>query len=215
MLISTSVRLDCLTSLSILSQTRHTTKIHQSTMRIIGERCPALTKLMVSFGFCLKKKDLLELILLGGVADILFPIDDEGWSQDSALEGIQVPSELLNTLCFTLERLTLGCSRSNQPVECECYPFISAATYAFILRHLPKLQAAHFKAPIEQIFKELHKTKKMDHNRQKQAKFERVCKDAITRIGLGNKKYISTSPPSLFSGNYINYTNLKLCLHNT
>jgi len=108
----------------------------KSYFSIIGKYCPALTTLSVN-GYCMRKKDVLGLIS-GDLADILFPSEDQGWSEDSVLIGLRVPSEFLNRLCFTLEKWDLRYYSTSRHAPPSSY---SDSPFAFALRHLPRLRS--------------------------------------------------------------------------
>jgi len=136
--------LDCLTHLTLRScdvditvaQCDSVVGKSSTILSLIGEFCPALTKLDVSLGFCLKKEHLAGLILQRGrlMSDILFPTttNDAGrWSRDSVLEGLQVPVEFLNPLCRTLQEFAVHHFGSWSGGYCgDCYPTLSASDYA-------------------------------------------------------------------------------------
>lgn len=174
----------------------------------MGKFCPSLTNLSVSLSFCLTKKHLLGLILLGEVSDILFPIDNEGWSKDSVLAGLQVPSEIINPLCLTLQELNVVTGsdcfiRLGEDGQCNSIMFrkssLSASTFAFFLRQLPKLKKIKLDAhvPLTEVFQILYAAKVIENHEQRIA-FERNCRNAAIQT---DENLIITSPIP-FSGKY-------------
>lgn len=87
---------------------------HRSVLSIIGKCCPVLTKLTIN-NMCMRKKDVLGLIIDGEMANILFPRDFHGWGHDSIFGGLRVPVEFMNPICFTLQELSLDCGHHNYP----------------------------------------------------------------------------------------------------
>ena len=209
-------QLECLTTLNLVcghydTKSSSVDQACQSILRVIGKCCPSLIKLSVSLGFPLTKKHLFGLIIRGEVSDILFPIDDEGWSHDLVLAGLQVPYELLNPLCQTLQELNVetghACfiqpdvdGKRNWLVLERVFP--SASTYAFALRQLPKLKKIKLDVPLNEIFKILYAAKEVD-NQQQQTEFERDCQNAAISSGALEENSIISSPIP-FSGKYDN-----------
>jgi len=155
----------------------------QSILSTVGER-PSLEKLWVS-GFRYLKQDLLGLIL-GDVADVLFPLDDEGWSEDSVLGSLWIPQEFMKPLCFTLKKLTIVCL-CNDLTDCTHRSF-SQAVYAFVFRHLRKLFCNQYfgsRCFPDIISPQLFEFLKKEKNEFQQAKFEEACLAAVsTHVGL-------------------------------
>ena len=108
---------------------------HRSVLKLIGYACPLLTHLSTS-GFCVTAKDYLSLILGEFGDDELFHefVDSKVWSEDSSsLEFLQVPSEILTPICFTLRALNLSFGS-------EIFTDVFYSLAAFVLRHLPSLE---------------------------------------------------------------------------
>jgi len=159
----------------------------------------------------LTKKHLFGLIFHGELSDILFPIDDEGWSHDPVLAGLQVPSELLNPLCQTLQELNVETGRASffqpgvdgQPNRLSFKrPLLSASTYGFALRQLSKLKKIKLVVPLNEIFKILYAAIEVD-NQEQQIEFERDCQNAAITSGVLEENSIISSPIP-FSGKYDN-----------
>jgi len=201
-------RFDCLTSLYVHYDTGFLNSLenenslsavdqaNRSLLSIIGKWCPVLIKLSVYFRFGLKNNHLLGLILDDELSNILFPTDNEGWmSQDSVLAGLQIPSELLNPLCLTLEELNVGNCTSGRRSQLSC-DRQSASAYALALRHLPKLRELNLDVSLLDILKILYEAKEIDHQQQ-QTDFERDCRDAAIRCGREENMIL---PPTPFTG---------------
>jgi len=137
---------------------------NRSILSIIGKRCPNLTKLSLK-RFCIIKNDVLDLIFNEKLADTFFLTNDERWSKDSVLQGLRIPSEFLNPLCSTLQKLRLECLNDGRPCLC-CAP---ESMYAFGLRHLPKLRVFTSEIPTCQVIRHLYN---VIENQDEQAEFE-------------------------------------------
>jgi len=146
---STHQNLDCLTQLVLRcccnpGQT-YFTKCDSvvdkpSILSLIGEYCPSLIKLEVYLGFCqLRKKHLLDLIL------------KKESDRDLVREGLQVPAESLNPLCWTLQELTAFGTYSCG----NCYRSLTISDYAFTLRHLRNLREVETIEYNDDIFKKM------------------------------------------------------------
>jgi len=195
MIVHDFISLSCLTSLNLQYDTSlmvfPTTYEdpfsgnNQSILSVVGKCCPILTKLKVTLGFPLKKRDVLGLIL-GERSNLI--TDDDRWGQDSVLVGLQIPTELLNPLCLTLQELALssnsgGTSSWFQPYRDAVHP--SSFVYAFALRHLPNLRKIGLWTSIIDLLKIIHKVNQKIgiHQQHQQAEFEENCrsiKDSIT-----------------------------------
>lgn len=114
-------------------------KSKTSILSIVGEYCPILTSLNVE-GFYIRNEDMLALII-GASANILFPINDDQWTNDAVIKSLLVPTELMTPLSFTLRHLELTSLCCH--LRCYCNPIISAPTTAFALRHFPVLSTAY------------------------------------------------------------------------
>lgn len=198
---SLDIRFSCLTSLYVdysgsslfsLNRSNATNQANPPVLSIIVKYCPALIKLNVFLGFCMTEKHLLELILDEKWSDFLFPADNTRWNQDSVvLEGLQVPSQLLNPLCLTLQELGL-CTCAFKPT---CHRLSEASVYAFALRQFPKLRKIELlddKSFVD-IIKILNKAKETDHQQQ-QTDFERDIRDAAIQIGIEENLITSPAP---------------------
>lgn len=180
----------------------------KSYFSIIGKCCPALQTLSVN-GYCMKKKDVLGL-LVGDLADILFPSEDQGWSEDSVLIGLRVPPEFLSKLCFTLRNWDLKFYGKSGPAPHSSY---SDYPVAFALRHLPRLHfigindvedgdvSGRSTMPITLLQRE-DKMKIQPY----QADFEKHCNEAT--LGVVDFQRNSITLPSLC------YGNLNICIYN-
>ncbi len=194
--ISQDALLPCLTSLSLYYNNFMMTsgtyedpfsKHHQSILSVVGKYCPNLTKLNATFEFPLKKKDLLGFILGEKIRVIT---NDERWNQDSNLEGLQIPPELLNPLCFTLQELVLQSSGNHSS--------LSASVCAFAaLRNLPKLRKIDMnnKAALMGILKIIHNIEEKGIQDHQQAEFEEFCRF----FAFGET---SMTTPVQFTGNF-------------
>lgn len=178
-------------------------EFHQSILSIVGEFCPVLPVLYVK-GFCIKKKDILGLIVKPELAEVLFASTEERWSNDSALSSLRVPSELLNPLCSTLTQLILkhSCNdsytKSSFPDEdCDCHPSVSGSTLAFALRHLPKLLTMDTFIPTSEVVKILYHAKEIQQQHQKE--LEELFQDAASRID----RKLETPLQNVSSGNFL------------
>ena len=109
-------------------------KDHRSVLKLIGIACPLLTHLSIS-GFRLSQSDIFSLIL-GQFGDQLFPEngDPKIWSEDSSIEFLQAPPEILTPICFTLLRLQLG------EADWDMHTNKCRSVATFVLRHLPLLE---------------------------------------------------------------------------
>jgi len=195
-----------LTSLSLICKLTRRAFIEGSTdepspesiLSIVGERCPALEKLFVK-GFRCRKQDILGLIL-GDVANVLFSLDNEGWSEDTILGSLLIPQEFMRPLCFTLQQLELFCSCTADPKKCTHIPF-SISTYAFVLRHLRNLhyiKYLRFGSFLTRPYPRLLEVLKNERVECQQAEFEEACLGlAATYVGLQRNL---TGPLSYFSG---------------
>jgi len=169
----------------------------QSILSTVGERCPSLEKLLVS-GFRYRKQDLIGLIL-GEVVNVLFPLENKGWSKDSVLGSLRIPLEFMRPLCFTLQELRVFCN-CHDLTECTHRSY-SPAAYAFILRHLVNLHSVmflRFRCFPTSIFLKLLAVLKKERVEFQQAKFEEACLAATaTYVGLERNL---TGPLSYVSG---------------
>ncbi len=204
-------RLNCLTSIRLRYQyipkrqyrsaPYRLDEFHQSILSIVGKFCPVLSTLEVK-GFCVKKRDILGLIVIPELAEILFPSTEEKWSNDLALSSLRVPSELLNPLCSTLTLLSLkhSCYTYTQYIipdeDCDCHPSVSGSTLAFALRHLSQLQGLHTFIPTSEVVKILYDAKEIQL--QHQEELEKLFQDVASRIG----RKLITSQQSSSSGNF-------------
>jgi len=109
-------------------------KSHRSVLKLIGNACPQLTHLSIC-GFRLSQSDIFSLIL-GQFGDQLFPEngDPQIWSEDSSIEFLQAPPEILSSFCFTLLRLQLG------EADWDMHTNKCRSVATFVLRHLPLLE---------------------------------------------------------------------------
>lgn len=151
---------------------------------IVGKCFPALSKFRFD-GFPLRKMDVLKLIVKEELADIIFAPsqDDEGWSEDSVLVSLRIPTDYLNTICFTLEDMYTDdvCCLCTPPGRCNGRER-SAAPFAFALRHFTRLHSMDIEhywtaGTIKQIYK-------APTNETRQADFEQYCREAALRVGL-------------------------------
>jgi len=167
---------------------------HKSLLSFIGKHCPVLISLSAHFEFCLIKKHLLGLLLDGDVKENLFPADDERWSQDSVLEGLQVPMSLLNPLCSTLQELHLDMNCYGR--NCDCRPLPTLSVLAFTLRHFPKLRSLYVSPDDDiniELFKIIHKVKEMGRSPH-QTEFEEACRDAAAAFNIVSGQEMIKSP---------------------
>lgn len=81
---------------------------NRSILSIIGKRCPTLSKLSLE-GFCMRKNDVLGIVINEELADTFFLTNDDRWSKDSVLQGLRIPSEFLNSLFYS-SRIKAGMS---------------------------------------------------------------------------------------------------------
>jgi len=157
---------------------------HHSILSTVGERCPALENLLVR-GFRCRKQDLLGLIL-GEVADVLFPLDNEGWSEDTVLESLWVPQEFMRPLCFTLQEFEVFCICMDS-TKCP-HRLFPLSAYAFVLRHLRNLNSVQFlgyRCFPTILSPKLLEVLKKEKIESQQAEFEEAClAAAATYVGL-------------------------------
>ena len=158
---------------------------NRSILSIIGKRCPNLKKLSLD-EFCMRKNDVLGLIINKELASTLFLTNDDRWNKDSVLQGLRIPSEFLNPLCSTLQELSLLCGNWGQ--RCLCCDLNSM--YAFSLRHLPKLRVLTLEIPTCQVIRCLYNVKE---NQDEQVEFEEAS------------SCVTAAP--LFSGYYLFFIN--------
>jgi len=114
-------------------------RVHSTLYKSIAKSCPLLSHLSMNRGTKhVEKVNLLSLILIGKVVGKMFSDgerpwwgkEDTKWSVDKTLQLLRVPSECLAPLCSTLQYLGdyfYDTGHLN-------------STFAFVLRHLPKLQ---------------------------------------------------------------------------
>lgn len=171
---------------------------NKSVFGIIGKYCSNLQILDVD-GTGMTKKDALALIVVGDLADILFPYydglsekefesmasrifsklpsdsDEIYWSEDSVLAGLRVPYEFLNPLCFTLRELNFNEWKYQDP--------FTGGVMAFALRHLPKLVTMEPKhGEAIPLIKLVYNEEKMLETRQ--VDFGEACRKAAITIAL-------------------------------
>jgi len=145
----------------------------KSIFSIIGKYCPKLSILKVC-GFHLEKRDFLGLVVVGDLAEVIFPADNDGWSHDAVLPALSVPPEFLNPLCSTLKILDYH--------EC-CKEPVKDSVRAFALRHLPKLVTLkpEFDEAASLVKVVYMAEKKLNETRQD---FVEACRAAALGIGL-------------------------------
>ncbi len=110
-------------------------KSHRSVLKSIGDACPLLTHLSIS-GFPILQSDIFSLIL-GQFGDVLFPENGDPkivWSDDSSIQFLQAPSEIIAPFCFSLRRLQLENFDRNISTKSR------RSVTTFALRHLPLLE---------------------------------------------------------------------------
>jgi len=133
--------------------------------------------------------DVVALILNAEMADILFPKDENRFSKNSVFSGLRIPIEFLNPLCSTLQELILDRWRWR---DCDCVSPVT--TFAFALRHLPKLENAELEVPTIKVVKLLYQVGFVD-----QKSFEKAWRKAASTIGL------DASSPTFCSGKIFQY----------
>jgi len=139
--------------------------------------------------------DLLKLIVKEELADIIFARpsqDDEGWTEDSVLVSLRIPTEYLNPICFTLEDMYTDdvCCRCAPSESCGWNDWTdnpSCAATAFARRHLARRHVMGVEGFIvgdywtAETIKQIYKAPR---NETQQADFEKDCREAAHRIGL-------------------------------
>jgi len=128
--------------------------------------------------------DVVALILNAEMADILFPKDENRLSKNSVFSGLRIPIEFLNPLCSTLQELILDRWRWR---DCDCVSPVT--TFAFALRHLPKLENAELEVPTIKVVKLLYQLGYVN-----QKPFEKAWRKAASIVGL------DASSPTFCSG---------------
>jgi len=161
----------------------------QYILGAVAKLCPSLAKLDI-FGFHVRKQDLFDLVI-GEWNDSLFPTDSHQWSVDSTIKGLNVPSEFLTPLCFTLKRLLFNSDRDTD------VPTPSVSMCTFVFRHLPHLEEFLRCADSVKVSKAFYKTEMIEN---KQAEFEEHCRHVADRIG--RKRKLSGPFRFLPNGNY-------------
>jgi len=133
--------------------------------------------------------DVLKLIVKKELVGIIFarPFQDkEGWSADSVLVSLRIPTEYLNPICFTLEEMKTNgicdgthsgrCGHSSREDE-------SGAPLAFALRHLTRLHSVQMINGNDwydwtaEIISSIYKA--ITRNETRQADFEKACREAL------------------------------------
>jgi len=161
---------------------------NQSILSIVGKRCPALSKLLVS-NFRFRKQDALGLIL-GDFADVLFSSDNQKWIENSVLQSLWVPKEFQSPLCSSLGKLELYCLCANADWrDCICYNSFSKTAYAFTLRHLRNLKSVSFHKSTREFQKDcigpyILETLKKDKVESQQNELEEICLEAASRLEM-------------------------------
>ncbi len=105
--------------------------ILEPVLSIIGSTCPELTSLYLNAFANMGKKLTLNLLIKRDFVEALFPVENEGWCEDSLLEKLRIPTEFLNPLCFTLQQFDVLHKNAH---------FDYGSEYVFALRHLPALK---------------------------------------------------------------------------
>ena len=208
---NSSLRLQHLTSLSLVYTADSGGSIgapllhldysgRESILSFVGQLCPSLAKLLVR-GFCFRKQDMFGLIL-GDMADVLFPLHNKGWGEDAVLENLWIPKEVLNPLCSSLQKLEFFCC--NFP-SCICYDSFPQSAYACAFRHLRNLKSVTFneyisedeESPRLSMNPELLQLLKKERVECQQQEFEAYCQTAAAYTG---SEMNSTVPLTYVSG---------------
>lgn len=179
-----------ITSLSSLQHLTHLNlykmnQSHKSALKLLGNACPLLTHLKIS-GYCISDKDIFSLIL-GEFADQLFSENEDPnkvWSEDSSLEFLQAPSEILTPFCFTLRHLDLAIHPNDNEAN--------RSVASFVLRHLPLLERLGGDSTsfgVEDFKKLMKKESKTGKIIAKQ--FENACKEALRVVAFESRSTFS------------------------
>ncbi len=184
--------LPCLTSLSLLDGRKalHNKPDYGFIFSIVGKCFPLLSTFRFK-EFHLRKLDVIKLIVKEELVDIIFTRpsqDDEGWSADSVLASLRIPTEYLNPICFTLETMYTDpamCCLCTTSGRCLSEDW-SIAPFAFALRHLTRLHTVDLEHAGDndwtaETIKIIYKAP-TDHTTQRD--FEKDCREAALRVGL-------------------------------
>lgn len=198
--------LECLTSLRLFSPGHQPPTYPynlESVLGIIGQTCPKLENLDMGDFRRKKKRSILALLLGPTLICDLFPLADEGWTRESVLYKLRIPTKYLNACCFTLKTLT--------PMQVPRY----GSEHAFALRHLPKIQSwdpdsrSAGAIPVR-LIKAIHKAEEKPLHPDQQAAFEDACR--ASTIALARRQAPVTSS---FSRNVQLELNLKVAAAST
>jgi len=127
--------------------------------------------------------------------------DAHAWCRHSVIEKLLVPSQFLSPLCMTLEKLHLNwvclmCDLGLNPRDLH-------RTFAFALRHLPKLRIFDAEEMCNEVvgqgIEALHSAGTLQHS-----DFELACEEAAELIGL--ERNSASLPSSAYSGKHYYYS---------
>lgn len=184
------LELGSLEHLTSLSLHRLSGGVHKTIYQSVAKSCPLLSHLSIDSDSCIKKVDVLSLILIEEMLDQMFKgnySEETKWSVDGTLKHLRVPSEYITSLCSNLQYLYLG-SWS--------YFYDTGrldSTFAFALRHLPKLQNLDVRdSSASTAVKIFHDTSGMEEEMAiHQTDFENFCRDFKCKISLEKNSFLS------------------------